>query len=130
MTSSMQRADTSTTTAASRSTPGPATYTARGRAAEAVLTLLDAFASGRYFDITVLPEVLTAGQAAALLDVSPRNVRALIERGEVPAIETDSHPGIRTVDLMAFAEDQRLARAEAMSELVRISEELGLYDIQ
>lgn len=107
---------------------GEATHPLQGDAAEAVLTLLDAIASGRNFDITTLPDVLTTGQAADLLGVSRPTVVSLIDSGELPASRIGTHRRIETVQLMAFMERRHQASGAAMDELVRVSEELGLYD--
>ena len=102
-----------------------ATHRVQGEAAEAVL---DAIASGRHVDVTALPEHLTTGQAAGLLGVRRPTVVALVDSGKLPASKVNTHRRIETTDLLAFRERRRQASAVAMDELVRVSEELGLYD--
>ena len=105
-----------------------ATRRVQGEAAEAVLAVLDAVASGRQVDVTALPEFLTTGQVAQLLGVRRPTVVSLVDSGELPASKIGTHRRIETGELLAFMERRREASEAALDELVRVSEELALYD--
>lgn len=49
------------------------------------------------------PELLTTGQAAALLGSSRQHVVDLCERGEIPYLTTGTHRRLRSCDVVAFA---------------------------
>ena len=100
----------------------------RGDRARAVLGLLRAFAEGTVVNVEELPEVLTTGQAADLLGVTRPTVVALIDSGKLPASRIGSHRRLHLSDVLALRERQAVTRREALRDLTRVSEELGLYD--
>ncbi|MFC5993479.1 helix-turn-helix domain-containing protein [Pseudonocardia hispaniensis] len=81
--------------------------------------------------ITVAPQhtVLTTSQAADLLGVSRPTVVRLLEAGEIPFDKPGRHRRIRLRDLLAYQERARRARAAGLDEMVRASEDAGLYDL-
>lgn len=107
---------------------GEDVFPLQGETAQAVLTVLSALTSGRHLDITTLPDVLTTGQAAEVLGVSRPTVVALVDSGEILASRIGTHRRIETVHLLAHIERRHQASEAAMDELVRVSEDLGLYD--
>ena len=107
---------------------GDAARTVGGEQANAVIALLSAIAAGRLIDLSPLPEQLTTGQAADVLGVSRPTVVALVDRGELAATRVGTHRRIETVQLLSFMQQRHNASSAAMDDLVRVSEELGLYD--
>ena len=101
-----------------------------GAVAEGVLALLDAVSSGASVDLTTLPAELTTGQAADLLGVSRPTVVNLIDKGQLAATRIGSHRRLRTADVLAFRERARRTRSAALDEVVALSDELGLYDVE
>lgn len=99
-----------------------------GEAAQGVLALLDAIASGGQVDLTGLPAELTTGQAADLLGVSRPTVVSLIDKGVLGASRIGSHRRLKTTEVLAYREHARRDRSAALDEVVAISDELGLYD--
>lgn len=81
--------------------------------------------------ITVAPQhtVLTTGQAADLLGVSRPTLVRLLEAGEIPFDKPGRHRRIRLGDLLAYQQRARRARAAGLDEMVRVSEEAGIYDV-
>lgn len=81
--------------------------------------------------ITVAPQhtVLTSGQAADLLGVSRPTLVRLLEAGEIPFDKPGRHRRIRLGDLLAYQQRARRARAAGLDEMVRASEDAGVYDL-
>jgi excisionase family DNA binding protein len=81
--------------------------------------------------ITVAPQhtVLTTSQAADLLGVSRPTLVRLLEAGEIPFDKPGRHRRIRLGDVLAYQERSRRARAAGLDEMVRASEDAGIYDL-
>jgi len=81
--------------------------------------------------ITVAPQhtVLTTGQAADLLGVSRPTLVRLLEAGEIPFDKPGRHRRIRLGDVLAYQERSRRSRAAGLDEMVRVSEDAGIYDL-
>jgi excisionase family DNA binding protein len=99
-----------------------------GQLAVAVVGLLGLVGTGQPVDITALPVDLTTGQAADVLGVSRPTVVALIDKGLLPATRVGTHRRVHTADALAYRDQARKTRREALDELTEVSEELGLYD--
>ena len=100
-----------------------------GELAKRMIELLTMVAAGQPVDITGLPEVLTTGQAADLLHVSRPTVIAMIDRGELACSRVGAHRRVRTIDVLALRDGGvQSRRREALDNLTRLSQELGLYD--
>ncbi|WP_454200048.1 hypothetical protein [Nocardia sp. Marseille-Q1738] len=52
----------------------------------------------------------------------------MLDAGEMPFTRPGRHRRVRLTDVLALREYRRAERAAGLSELTRISEELGLYD--
>ncbi|WP_238412629.1 helix-turn-helix domain-containing protein [Saccharothrix deserti] len=81
--------------------------------------------------ITVAPQhtVLTTSEAAHLLGVSRPTLVRLLEAGEIPFEQPNRHRRVRLVDLLAYQDRSRRARAAGLDEMVRAGEDDGLYDL-
>ncbi len=72
---------------------------------------------------------MTTTQAAEFLDVSRSHITKLVKRGELPCRMVGRHRRIRTAALLTYRERLFQQAKKAADEMVRISEELGLYDL-
>lgn len=81
--------------------------------------------------ITVAPQhtVLTTGQAADLLGISRPTLVRLLEAGEIPFDQPGRHRRVRLDDLLAYQQRAGRARAAGLDEMVRVSEDAGVYDL-
>lgn len=71
---------------------------------------------------------LSAQQAAELLNVSRSHLVKLLERGELPNPRAGISHRIVLKDLLVYKERRDRERLEALDEITRVSDELGLYD--
>jgi excisionase family DNA binding protein len=92
-----------------------------------LMEILEAMAAGR--GVTIIPEnaELTTVEAADMLNVSRTFLIELLEKGAIPFRKVGTHRRIRMDDVMAYKEDIDRKREEALDEVVRESEKLGLY---
>jgi excisionase family DNA binding protein len=75
-----------------------------------------------------LPKEMTTTQAAEFLDVSRPFVVKLVNKGELPCRRVGKHRRIPSEALLAYREKMFQRATKAADEMVRISQELGLYD--
>lgn len=87
-----------------------------------------ALAEGKAVTVAPLHTTLTTQEAAELLGMSRPTFVKLLDAGEIPFTRPGRHRRVRLTDVLAFREYRRAERAAGLSELTRISEELGLYD--
>jgi excisionase family DNA binding protein len=83
---------------------------------------------GRGTGVSVLPlhRQLTTSEAAQLLNVSRPHVISLLERGELPFEKVGTHRRVRLADVLAYRQAQDRRRREALDDMVRQGEDLGL----
>jgi excisionase family DNA binding protein len=91
---------------------------------DAVRTL----ARGEAVSLIPLHQQLTTQQAADLLGVSRQYLVRLLDRGAIPFQRAGSHRRVIYADLLAYQRERKQERREALREITRLSEELGLYD--
>ena len=96
--------------------------------AEALAELLEAAAEGERALVLRSPDDLTTEQAAAVLGVSRPTVVRLIEAGKLPARMVGTHRRLSLGDVLAHREGSAKRRSDALDEMAREAEELGLYD--
>jgi excisionase family DNA binding protein len=72
--------------------------------------------------------MLSTQEAADILDASRPYVVKLLDEGKIPFTEVGVHQQIRIDDLMKFKKQMEKEQEEALNEITRISQELGLYD--
>jgi len=76
-----------------------------------------------------LPEEMTTTQAADFLDVSRPFVIKLIDRGELPCRMVGKHRRIPSAALREYREKMFHQASRAADEMVQLSQDLGLYDL-
>jgi excisionase family DNA binding protein len=94
---------------------------------EALVQVVTAMARGQA--VTVMPHstLLTTQEAADLLGISRPTLVRLLEGREIPFEVRGRHRRIRLADLLAYQEQMRQRRREALEEMVRVGEETGQY---
>jgi excisionase family DNA binding protein len=98
--------------------------------AELLRQVLTSLAAGKNVAVTEASEELTPNEAADFLNVSRPYVAKLLDEGILPYRQVGSHRRIPYADLAAYREQERARARKAMKEMVRLSEELGLYDLE
>ncbi len=72
---------------------------------------------------------LTTKQAAEVLGVSRPFLIRVLEAGEIPYRKVGRHRRVLMRDVLSYKQTTHVKREAAMDELVRISEEMGGYDL-
>ncbi len=78
---------------------------------------------------SVGPEV-TPGQAAELLALPRRYVETLLDAGMIASVGAGADRRMLLTDVLTYRREEDARREAAMTELVRMSEDLGLYEIE
>jgi len=80
-------------------------------------------------DVAVFPTVseCTVAQAAALLDMSEQRLHRLLDAGRIEFRQEDGERLVERNSLLDY-EQRRAARSAALDEMVRLDQEMGLYD--
>lgn len=71
---------------------------------------------------------LTTQEAADLLNVSRPYLVRLLDRGDIPFEKVGRHRRVTFGDLMKYKQQRMADRRRSLENLIRESEELGLYD--
>lgn len=95
---------------------------------EVLSQVIAAMRAGRAITIAPLALRLTTQEAADLLGISRPTLIKLLEDGQISFEQPGRHRRIRLDDLLAYRDRRRKERSRALDELVRQTEELGLYD--
>jgi len=61
---------------------------------------------------------------------SPRSVEELLDKGEITYREEGGEKLMKLGEVMRYDRKLRIRRREALDEMVRLSEEMGLYDME
>jgi excisionase family DNA binding protein len=99
-----------------------------GAAAGPLLDLLSDLAEGRAVSVANADDELTTREAAELLNVSRPHLTQLLKEGEIPSHKVGSHYRVYRRDVLAYKARRQEQSEEAMQELTRLSQKLGLYD--
>lgn len=86
------------------------------------------FSLGRSVAIIHYEHELTTQQAADILNVSRPHLIKLVEEGKIPYHMVGTHRRIYMGDLLRFKQARDHERRDALQEMRRVSESLGLYD--
>jgi len=92
-----------------------------------LVTILDQFASGNAVEVVPIHSELTTQEAANLLNVSRPYLIKLLEERKLPFHYVGSHRRLFFEDVMAYREESYRKSQEAMAEMVRLNQEMGLY---
>jgi len=87
------------------------------------LTILE---SGAQVQVVPLSELLTPADAAVLLNVPSAYIAQLIQDG---VLQPNTEGYLRRSDVIAYTREQEARTHAALDEMVRLSEEMGLYDV-
>jgi len=91
--------------------------------------IVQSLAKGNPVEVTTMPKALSIQRAAEFLDLRPEDVVRLIDQGEIPFVQTGGVRRIRFEDVLAYKPTRDADRRAALTELTRLSQELGLYDL-
>lgn len=89
-------------------------------------TIIDLMAQGKAITVNPIDAEITTQEAADLLNVSRPYVVKLLEEGKIPFHKVGSHRRIKLKDFLIFKDQYKKDQREALDELTRISQELGL----
>jgi hypothetical protein len=97
--------------------------------------LVEQLARDRAVRVETFGRFVTLWEAADILSESIEHVQQLLDEGALSVTEGDPEQtvNLRLIDLaelLAFAHERSKERHEALRELTRMSEEMGLYDIE
>lgn len=88
--------------------------------------VLAGLAGGNALKVVPIHAELTTQEAADLLNVSRPHLIKLLEEGELPFHWTGKHRRVRLADLMQFRETRERSSEQALDELSRQAQELGM----
>jgi excisionase family DNA binding protein len=95
---------------------------------EVLAQVITAMRAGRAVTVAPIPKRMTTQEAADFLGVSRPTFVKLLDEGKIPFEQPISHRRVKLVDVLAYQKRRKVERSAALQELVRLSEELGLYD--
>lgn len=95
---------------------------------DALVDVVAALKAGETVTIAAGSRRVTTGEAADMLGISRPTMVGLLEAGRIPYEQPGSHRRIRLEDVIAFRDEQRGIRGDALDELVAETQRLGLYD--
>lgn len=99
-----------------------------GPVRDVLFQVVNTLREGNAVTIGPFPTLLTTQQAAHLLGVSRPTLIKILDDGRLPYERPGDHRRLRLEDVLEFRARQRLRRERSMTELVRQTEELGLYE--
>ena len=95
-------------------------------AAAPLMEILKAMGEGRPVAVHVIDAEVTTQQAADLLHVSRPFLVGLIDKGTLPARMVGNQRRLPLKDVLAYKRDNQAKRREALEELAKLDQELGL----
>lgn len=93
-----------------------------------LVKLLVEMGNGNAVAVVPVTAELTTQQAADLLNVSRPHVIKLIDSGKLQHKMVGTHRKLRAQDVLGFRDKMDFERREALTHMVGLDEELGLYD--
>lgn len=95
---------------------------------ELLRAIVEHLQAGNGVAVSALHAELTTAEAAQLLGVSRPHVIKLLDESAMPHRLVGTHRRIRLADVLVYRDRQDERARQALDELTRQSEELGLYD--
>ena len=96
----------------------------------AIRQTLDVMSNNLAVEITPVDRRLSPYQAARMLNVREEYVEKLLENGNIPVVTKGKFRYIEFEALLAYKRVKDAQTSAALDELTRLSEEMGLYDIE
>lgn len=93
---------------------------------DALVAITEALRQGNGVSVIPVPHLLTTNEAADLLNVSRPYLVRLLDQGRIPFERVGTHRRLRLADVLAFGLQREEQRRDALGNLVRQAEELGL----
>lgn len=93
---------------------------------EALAAIAEALREGNGVSVIPVPHLLTTKEAADLLNVSRPYLVRLLDQQKIPFEKVGTHRRLRLGDVLAFRLKREEQRRDALGNLVRQAEELGL----
>ena len=90
--------------------------------------MLHALATGKDVELEPSSSEMTPTEAATYLNVSRPTVVKLMDEGKLSYRMVGTHRRLPTTEVVAHKRVTRARQRQAMDDVVRISEEMGLYD--
>ena len=94
---------------------------------DAIIDLLQRFASGSGVIVGSINSTLTTSQAGEMLGISRTYVVRMIEDGRIPAHYRGTHRRIYLKDVLEYAKNSRKERSAKLDEIARLSARTGQY---
>lgn len=91
-----------------------------------LLDILAELAEGNAVKVVPVHAELTTQEAADMLNVSRPHLVKLLEEGVLPFHKTGKHRRVRFTDLMQFKAHREQASEDAMAQLAKQAQELGM----
>jgi len=91
-----------------------------------LVDILAELAGGNAVRVVPVHAELTTQEAADLLNVSRPHLVKLLEAGELPFHRTGKHRRVRFADLMHYKSERDRSSEQALAELTRQAQELGM----
>jgi excisionase family DNA binding protein len=88
--------------------------------------VLGRLAGGHVVKVVSANSEISTHQAASILNVSRPFLIGLLEAGKIPFRKVGTHRRVRLSDLMAYKQKDDARRDEALAELTRQAQDLGL----
>ena len=105
---------------------GGVTVTVPREALDVFIQVLGQLAQGQAVKVVPTDSELTTHQAAGLLNVSRPFLIGLLDAGAIPYRRVGTHRRVRVNDLLAYKAKDDARRDEALAELTRQAQDLGL----
>jgi len=96
--------------------------------ADALMAIVHQLQAGNGVSVVPMHAELTTVEAAEMLNVSRPHLIKQLHLGALPFRMVGTHRRVRLVDLLAYRDAQDASSREALDELTRQAEDLGLYD--
>jgi excisionase family DNA binding protein len=106
--------------------PNGVTVTLPREAIELFVEVLGQMANGNAVTVVPVYAELTTHQAAEILNVSRPYLIGLLDACKIPFRMVGTHRRVRFTDLMAYKQQDDARRDEALAELTRQAQDLGL----